>query len=599
MEHHGYDTEVHYWNISFEYLYMDFLKVHEYIDEDSPLRLLHFFNYIALQQQDHETLKKIKYVLLGLNPELVHKEDFSFDEYQHNFATLLRRKIEEELEKMDIKSCLLFGISAKIFQLIPGNIIAGIVREISPNTQIVIGGIGSKEECSAIMQNFSYYDYAVWGEGEYALLELFRYLKQEQGCLHPKDIPSLAYRDGQSFKLSDGHVNRFFDMNSSVFPDHSDFFIQKKGNNNYISVPIEGSRGCHWQRCKFCFLNEGYRYRIKENDQIIKEIKHNIEIFGITKFLFLDNDLVSRDIERYENLLDLLTELRQTCPSFEIIGGEIITKGLNNDIIEKMALAGFSGVQIGYESASDSILTKIFKKNSFSSNLLFIKWAHHFSIQVDGLNILKGFPEETDEDIFDSIDNMHFMRFLLLKNRTIYNVNTGLAIGFKSPYFKEIEDKNKLCEWTVNRYTFLLSKFYIADDDRFKLFSFTQKSYNRLWEQFEHIHRYYLTHTYSYSLLRNKNVICYQEFFDNKKIKEIIFDKPIYWHILYLCNRQILSINELIQKLREKGIKKNQTKLVTIINELKKEYLLYANKDCSEIVTVINTDCITINNYEF
>lgn len=590
MEWHGYPTEVHYWNISFEFLYMDFLKVHEYVEEDSPLRLLHFINHIALQQQDSETLNKIKYTLFDFHPELIHDEDFLFDEHIYNSATILREKIIEELEGLDIKNCLLFGISAKNFQLIPGNIIASIIKEIAPHTQIVIGGISSKEECEAIMRNFSFYDFAIWGEGEYALLELFRFLKKEPNCLHPKDISSVAYRNGKSIELSNARSKRFFDMNSSIFPDHTDFFIQNKRDVDQLAIPIEGSRGCHWQKCKFCFLNEGYQYRIKENVHIIEEIKHNIETFGITKFLFLDNDLVSRDIEKHELLLDSLIDLRKTYHSFKISGAEIITKGLNSKIIGKMALAGFSEIQIGYESASDSILEKIFKKNSFSSNLLFIKWANHFSIKINGLNILRGFPEETDEDIQESIDNMHFMRFLLSNNHISYNISS-LAIGIKSPYFKELEAENTLQEWTRSTYASLFPKSYFSQEDKYKLFSFTQKSYNLLWEKFEHIHQYYLTHAYRYALIQNGSEIYYQEFFDNKKIKEIVFDKPIFWHVLQLCNNEVLSIDNLAQQLHEKGFE-IQTELVCIINELKQEHLLYANKDFSEIVSVINTDTI-------
>jgi hypothetical protein len=230
---------------------------------------------------------------------------------------------------------------------------------------------------------------------------------------------------------------------------------------------------------------------------------------------------------------------------------------------------------------------------------LFLKWANHFSIFVNGLNILRGLPNETNEDIQESIDNTHFMRFLFSKNQVFYDVNTGLAIGLKSPYFKELKEKNNLHEWTVNKYVSLLPKSYIDDNDRFKLFYFTQKSYNSLWEQFEYIHLYYHTHTYKYSLMRHNNMIYYQESFNNKKIKEIVFDKPVYWDILTFCNKQVLSMEDLTHKLHEKRVQISQDDVITIVHELKKEHLLYANKDSSEIVTVINTDNINMNNYEF
>ena len=60
MMHNGYHAYVYYWNVAFEYLYMDFFRTHQYIEEDNPLRILYFFNYIASQQQDMETLKTIK-----------------------------------------------------------------------------------------------------------------------------------------------------------------------------------------------------------------------------------------------------------------------------------------------------------------------------------------------------------------------------------------------------------------------------------------------------------------------------------------------------------------------------------------------------------
>jgi len=78
---------------------------------------------------------------------------------------------------------------------------------------------------------------------------------------------------------------------------------------------------------------------------------------------------------------------------------EIITRGIDFETIKKMHIAGFFHVQIGYESPSDTLLYKIDKKNSFASNLFFIKWAHELNINVGGMNVLRGLLEENLEDI--------------------------------------------------------------------------------------------------------------------------------------------------------------------------------------------------------
>ena len=51
-------------------------------------------------------------------------------------------------------------------------------------------------------------------------------------------------------------------------------------------IPIEGARGCHWNRCHFCFLNQGYKYRRKSAEVIKEEILYNIKNILFTILLF-------------------------------------------------------------------------------------------------------------------------------------------------------------------------------------------------------------------------------------------------------------------------------------------------------------------------
>lgn len=113
-------------------------------------------------------------------------------------------------------------------------------------------------------------------------------------------------------------------------------------------------------------------------------IRSLIKKYDVYSFGFLDNDIISNNSHRFSELLDILYDIKNNYPHFQIVLAEIITQGIDDDIIRKMALAGFVNVQIGYESPSNNLLKKIEKKNSFASNLLFIKFANKYNINVVG-----------------------------------------------------------------------------------------------------------------------------------------------------------------------------------------------------------------------
>lgn len=127
-------------------------------------------------------------------------------------------------------------------------------------------------------------------------------------------------------------------------------------------IPIERSRGCHWNRCKFCYLNRGYKYRLKSTEKLYEEIVYMIENYGVYEFEFLDNDFIGTDLQQFETLLKVLAKIKKIYPDFRIIAAEVITKDLNHLLLKKMYEIGVDYVQIGYESTSNNLLKKIIKK---------------------------------------------------------------------------------------------------------------------------------------------------------------------------------------------------------------------------------------------
>lgn len=590
LHYHGYPSHIHYWNIALEKELLKFFKINDgnTLNEDYSY-VLPFINYINVKKDDPKLIRRFIAEYSSFNSHLINSEKNFFDKHIKESAVRLEEVIMKELEKIDIKNCLLFGVASKLFQLIPANVISEIVKKVSPATKVVIGGIGTKDEAVAIMKNFPHYDYAVWGEGEYPLLQLYKSLLKEKEEI--TEIPHLVYRTDTDIEISTAK-HQFLDLNGEIKAEYEDFFKQTDLENKNCSMPIEGSRGCHWSKCKFCFLNDGYRYRVKNNENKLNEIKTLIKLHGVKKFLFMDNDIIGKNIDDYELFLNELIELKEEYPDFEIPLAEIISKGLNSRIIKKMSLAGFISVQIGYESPSNELLKKINKKNSFASNLLFIKWASYYSIKIGGANVLRGLLEETEDDIYESIENLRFLRFFLKRDNFEHNLS-HLAIGKTSRYFKEVEEKGELNQWNENIFSGILPEDYISPEDRFVLFYYGSGKIDKLWAFFEKIQNHYLSNEYIYSMIRSEDKIIFQEFFNKKKMDEIEFqESSIHWSILKSANYRVVSLYDLLTELQTKHPDITEATLRNAIKELRDSFLLYTDYDYTEMVSLLNTDLV-------
>lgn len=114
-----------------------------------------------------------------------------------------------------------------------------------------------------------------------------------------------------------------------------------------------------WNRCKFCPLNDGYRYRLRSTESITAEAEYMFKKHKIRRFNLMGTDNVGKDVEDFERLLDIMIESALKNRVVYSFHSEIIPRNLNARIIEKMAIAGFVQLQIGYEAVSDNLLAKM------------------------------------------------------------------------------------------------------------------------------------------------------------------------------------------------------------------------------------------------
>ena len=157
------------------------------------------------------------------------------------------------------------------------------------------------------------------------------------------------------------------------------------------TTSLIATRGCH-NRCGFCYLaTEGPRmpYRMRHPKQVAAEFAANREPYAV----FIDNNLGSRK----EYLHALCAALRP----LKKIWSAAVSIDVTDDptLIRNMALAGCTGVFIGFESLSDSNLADAHKKTPKTSDYSRrVRMMHDCGIQVNGSFVL-GFDHDR-KDVF-------------------------------------------------------------------------------------------------------------------------------------------------------------------------------------------------------
>jgi len=518
--------------------------------------------------------------LRTLKPQYASKKDFNYVKHIEECVDELNERIKCILNKYDITDSLFVGMSMSLFQWIPSLIIGNILKEKSPNTLITVGGIGNRKQAEAYIKSFNFIDIASWGEGEEFIIELANICSQVS---KQYNLPQCFYKESGIVVESYVSRKKYEELDNLVYYDFSDFFAQYKKSKDSIMLPIEGARGCHWNRCHFCFLNQGYKYRRKSNNIIRNEIISNIKKYSVFDFTFLDNDVIGRDLDSFSLLLDELISIKNLYPKFRVMLAEIVTRSLNFELIKKMHLAGFIHVQIGYESPSDVLLHKIDKKNSFASNLFFIKWANELHMYVGGMNVLRGLLEEELQDIKEGIENLHFMRFFSIGNKYKHEISS-LAINDASKYFKSV-DSLELQQYYTDAVKEMLPDGFINEELALSIYQYVRKYQLYAWGSFQSVETHYASNEYKYEVIQtSENTFRYTEYYNSAIILVADFNRNEYsWKILELTNKEVLTIDDIVNRFDiDDDIIKSE------ISRLNDIGILYIGKHSKECVSVIN-----------
>ena len=242
---------------------------------------------------------------------------------------------------------------------------------------------------------FARLDGIVLDEGEGPLLEICeRVLRRDERDLAGAANTMVVRGPGDYAPLNRQPPIR--ELSTIPFPDFVDFDLSL-----YLreQLPTLWNRGCI-KRCTCC--TERFRwgkYRGRRAEEILAELKHNVAAYGIHHFNCYDM-LLNAHVGELRRLCELII-----AEGLEVFwyGNAIVRKEMTAEMFQLMYRAGARSLIFGIESGSPRIVERIAKGFTLDVGEQNLRDCHDAGIRTC-INIIIGFPGETEEDFAQTID---------------------------------------------------------------------------------------------------------------------------------------------------------------------------------------------------
>ena len=297
------------------------------------------------------------------------------------------------------------GLSIMTFQRRTAKGIIGLVRSLSPEARIVVGGYDPSlaPEAYAVPQPGGA-DFIVRGEGEITFRDLVRAI--EEGGGHER-IAGLTYRSGEAFRCNpDRPASRL--RGGELRPPKRDARVLR--GYTLLGWPvdvIETSRGCTFD-CSFCSIiaMRGRNFHTLDFERVLDDIR-DARAYG-ARALFIVDDNITLDVGRFEALCRALIEAKLNTIRYLVQGMTSSIANHGETLAPLMRQAGFRYVFLGIENILEDDLQflRASSKNRERRNgvvmgnatLTAIDHLHRNKMYVVG-GLIVGNPGDTRESI--------------------------------------------------------------------------------------------------------------------------------------------------------------------------------------------------------
>ncbi|GFN37218.1 B12-binding domain-containing radical SAM protein [Keratinibaculum paraultunense] len=359
-------------------------------------------NNLNFRYTDYEDIPNIGLLnlasILYRNDIVVDIYDFSYEKYVNNKEfSIIQDKILDQIVE-DI-----INISPKILGFTTMNDNYPFVIDLSSRIKdkvkssdlddiyIILGGPQASLTAKETINNFSCVDMIMIGEGEQNILFVVESILSNS-LENLKSIPNLVYRNKGRIFFTDRDTTMIdVDSIQPIEPIFLDKFIVKDKIDSY---PVDVGRGCPFA-CTFCCTSKFWnrKFRLKSNDNIIKEILYIKSNYDINTFAF-KHDLftVNKDL-----IVDFCEKLKESNANIEW-GCSARIDTIDEELIDIMIDAGCKSIYFGIETGSQRMQKTINKNINLKEALSKIRMLSTKDITIT-LSFMYGFKEEKIEDL--------------------------------------------------------------------------------------------------------------------------------------------------------------------------------------------------------
>ncbi len=161
-------------------------------------------------------------------------------------------------------------------------------------------------------------------------------------------------------------------------------------------IPVYSNRGCPF-RCNFCSEHSlfGKKFKRRSPERVLQDMRELSQKYGVSDFAFMDSLLNSSE-KWLEEFSDLLIKSNE---KFRWSGYQ--RAQLNENLVKKIKKAGLTLTTLGVESFSQTTLDHMNKRRVNSEILDSINYLMDNGV-FTSINIVVGYPEETEADFLDT-----------------------------------------------------------------------------------------------------------------------------------------------------------------------------------------------------
>ncbi|HPQ70313.1 MAG TPA: radical SAM protein [bacterium] len=265
------------------------------------------------------------------------------------------------------------------------------LRKLTPDRKLIIGGDRVAIEPERNLFPEPICDFAIEGELEETLADLLRRLQGLQPATHLRGAHWVNDR-GEPRYIPREPIRELDELGAPTYEEFPPAQYESP------LLPLRLSRGCAF-RCAFCQEQptEGV-FRTRSAKAVYDEMCRHRDTWDISAFQFTDPVI--------DGGLNVLTEL---CELIVADGrpfrwfAQIAPRGdLTPELFALMARAGCFLLRFGVESFSDALLSRMNKQYTACEAIENLRAAKQAGIETH-VNLLVGFPGETDEDFHATV----------------------------------------------------------------------------------------------------------------------------------------------------------------------------------------------------